>query len=97
MKEKVYEDGTKAAKTPLMIYYAKTNDNILWIPQWQNERQRSVNDLWSCIIGNLLGQQLRPFIDAVMAGFIGKEGASHSMPHSEIERQWSVNDFWSCK
>jgi len=73
MKEKVYEDGTKAAKTPLMIYYAKINDNKLWICPWQNERQRSINDCWSCIIRNLLGDRLRPFINGVLAGFIGKE------------------------
>jgi len=72
MKEKVYEDGTKAAKIPLMIYYAKINDNILRIRPWQNERQQSVNDFWSCIIGNLLGDQLRPFINGVLASFMRK-------------------------
>jgi len=72
MKEKVYAEGTKAAKTPLMIYYVKINDNILWIHPWQNERQWSVNDFWSCIIGNLLGDRLRSFINAVLVGFIGK-------------------------
>jgi len=72
MKKKVYEDGTKAAKTPLMIYYAKINDNILWICPWQNEHPCSVNHFWSYIIGNLLGDQLRPFINAVLAGFIGR-------------------------
>jgi len=44
MKEKVHEDGTKAAKTPIMTYYAKLNDNILRIHPWQNECQQSVND-----------------------------------------------------
>ena len=39
MTEKVYEDGTQAAKTTLMIYYGKTNANILWIRPGQNERQ----------------------------------------------------------
>jgi len=72
MKEKVYEDDTKAAKSPLMIYYAKIRDNIFWIRPWQNERQRSFNHFWSCIIGNLLGEQLRPFLDAVLADFIGR-------------------------
>jgi len=72
MKEKVYEDGTGAAKSPWMIYYNKINDNILGIHPWQNERQRSVNIFWSCIIGNLLGDRLRPFINALLAGFIGK-------------------------
>jgi hypothetical protein len=55
MKEKVYEDGTKAAKIATMLYYAKLNDNILSICPGQIEHQRSVNDFWSCIIGNLSG------------------------------------------
>jgi len=79
MKEKVYEDGTKAAKTPLMIYYGKINDNILWICPLQNEHQQSVHDFWSCIIGNLLGDRLRPLINWVLAGFIGK-WASLTLP-----------------
>ena len=72
MKEKVYEDRTRAAKTPLMIYYDNINDNRLWIRWWQNEHQLSVNEFWSSIIGNLLGDQLSPFINGVLAGFIGK-------------------------
>jgi len=79
MKEKVYEDSTKAAKTPFMIYYAKINDNILWICPWQNKCQWSVNNFWSCTIGNLLGERLRPFIIAVLAGSIG-ERASLMLP-----------------
>jgi len=79
MKEKVYEDGTKAAKTPLMIYHAKIYDNILWIRPWQNEHQQRVNDYWSCIIGNLPGDRLRPVINAVLAGFIGQR-ASLTLP-----------------
>jgi len=31
-----------------------------------------VNDFRSCIIGNLLGDRLRPFINGVLAGYIGK-------------------------
>jgi len=79
MKEKVYEDGTKAAKTPSIIYYAKINDNILWISPLQNERQRSVDNFWSSIIGSLLGDRLRPFINAVLAGFISTR-ASLTLP-----------------
>ena len=79
MKEKVYEDCTKAAKTRSMIYYAKIHDNILWIDPGQNEREHSVNDIWSCIRGNLLGDRLRPFITAVLTGFIGKR-ASLTLP-----------------
>jgi len=79
IKEKVHEDGTKAVKTPLMIYHAKLNHNILWIHPWQNERQQSVNDCWCCIIGNLRGDWLWPFINAVLAGIIGNR-ASHTLP-----------------
>ena len=43
MKEKLHEDGTKAAKTSLKTYLAKLNDTILWIRPWQKARQRSVN------------------------------------------------------
>ena len=72
MKEKVHEDGTKAAITPLMINQAKLHDSILWICQYQNECQQSVNDFWSCIIGNLHDDWLRLFINVVLVGFIGK-------------------------
>jgi len=63
MKEKVYEDSSKDAKTPLMIYYAKIDDNTLCINLWQNERQWSVNDVWSGMIGNLLRDRLRAYIN----------------------------------
>ena len=55
MKEIVHEDSTNAAKTLLIIYYAKLNDNILWILPGQKMLQWSINDSWSCIIGNLRG------------------------------------------
>ena len=79
MKEKVHEDGTKAATTPMMIYQAKLNNSILWIIPWQNESQPSVNCFQSCIIGNLHDNWLRLFIDVVLAGFIGK-GARLTLP-----------------
>jgi len=75
MKEKVYEDGTKAAKIPLMIYYTKINDNILWIRAWQNEVQWTVNDFWCCIIGSLLGYRLRPFMNAALARYKGNRAS----------------------
>jgi len=79
MNEKVYEDGTKAAKTPLIIYCAKINHNKLWIHLLQNERQWNVINFWSCIIGYLFGDRLRPIINAVLAGSIGKR-ASLTLP-----------------
>jgi len=72
MKEKVHEDSTKAAKTPLMIYQAKFYDCILWIRPWQNECQWSVNNFWSCIICNLHDDWSRPFISVVFVCFTGK-------------------------
>jgi len=79
MNEKGYEDGTKAAKTPIMVYYAELNDNILGIHRWQNEHQRSVNDFWSCIMGNLSGYWLQPFMNELLAGLIGRR-ESDSLP-----------------
>ena len=55
MKAKIHEDDTKAAKTPIVILYAKSDDNRLWLRTWQNQHQQSVNDFWSCITGNLHG------------------------------------------
>jgi len=94
LKEKVHEDGTKAAKTPLMIYYAKFHDNILWIHPWLDELQRSVNDFWSRIICYLRGDCYRPFMNGVLAGFIGNRSGTCSLPHSENVHQQSVNELW---
>jgi hypothetical protein len=55
-----------------MMDYAKSNNCILWIHPWQNERQWSVNDSWSCILDNLGGDRLRVAINEVLAAFIGK-------------------------
>jgi len=96
MKEKVHGDSTEAARTPLMIYWAELNDYILWIYPWQNERQQSINDCWSGIIGNLCGDRLQPFGNAVTTSFIGKP-ASHMLPAPFRNwDQWCVNDFWYC-
>ena len=72
MKENVYEDSTKAAKTPLMIYYAKINDNILWIRPWQNECQQSVNVFWSCKSGKSKAIWSFLYIIKVLDAFIEK-------------------------
>jgi hypothetical protein len=72
MKEKLHEDGIKAAKTPSMIYCAKLKDNILWIHTWQNKHQRSVNNFRCCINGNFSGDWFSPFLNEISAGFIGK-------------------------
>ena len=72
MKENVHEDDRKAAKTPLLVGYAKTNDYILWIHLWQNEHQWSANGFWSCILGNWSGDSLGTFIHEVWLACIGK-------------------------
>jgi hypothetical protein len=73
MKEKVHEYYTKAAKTPLMIYYAEQNATILWIRPWHYEHPQSVNDFGSCILANQRRDWLPPFINEVFATFIVKE------------------------
>jgi len=72
MKEKVQEDNTMVAKTPLMLYYAELSENILWICPWQNNYQLSVNDSLLCIMGNQSSDWLQPFINEVSTGIIGK-------------------------
>jgi len=79
IKKKVNENGRKAAKTMLMMDYAKSNDCVFWILPWQNERQWSINDSWSCILGNLGGDRFQIVINEVLAPFIGKRG-SETLP-----------------
>jgi len=76
---KVNENASKAANSTLMMDYAKSNDCKLWIPSWQNERQRSINDSWSCVLGNLMGDWLQIVINAVFDAFIGKRD-SETLP-----------------
>jgi len=45
IKEKVNENARKAAKTMYRIYHAKSDDCIARKSPWQNERQRSVNNI----------------------------------------------------
>jgi hypothetical protein len=79
MNGKVYEDCTKAAKIPIMLYDANLNGNILWIHLSQKWHQRSVNYNWSCIVGNLSGDWLRPLLNGVLAGLFGKR-VSNMLP-----------------
>ena len=70
--DKVHEDARMAAKTLWMINYAQLNDYILWIRPWQIEHQRSINDFWFCIVGNLSCELLHTVINGVLAALIGK-------------------------
>jgi hypothetical protein len=72
IKKNVNENARKAAKTMWIINCAKFNDCILWIQPWLNERQRSVNDFWSCILGNHTSDKLSLVIKEFLATFIGK-------------------------
>ena len=42
------------------------------LPDPKNERQRSVNDCWSCVLGNLGGDRLDTVIYNVLAAIIAK-------------------------
>jgi len=72
IKKKVNENARKAAKSTWMMDYVKSNDWILLIQPWQNERQRSINNPWSCILGYYVGDRLPIVINEVLAAFIGK-------------------------
>jgi hypothetical protein len=61
-----------------------------------NVRQQSVNDSWSCIMGNLWGDRLQIVIDELLAAIICKETVKCSLPHHEYECHQSVNMSWSC-
>jgi hypothetical protein len=64
------------------------------MPHPENERQRSINDFWSCVLGNDTSNRVYSVIKEFLAAFIGKQIAIPSMPHHENERQQSVNDIW---
>jgi len=58
IKKIVNKNARKAAKTMWMMDCAKLNDCILQIQPWQNGRQQSVNDFWSCVLGNHTSDRL---------------------------------------
>jgi hypothetical protein len=66
------------------------------LPHHENEYQRSVNDFWSCIIGNLSCELLHTVVNGILAAFIGEGNAVRSLPPSETECQRSLNDIWLC-
>jgi hypothetical protein len=72
-----------------MITYTKSNDSILWIHPYQPERQWSVNDSWSWILGNLKGNKSQIVINERLDAVIGKQKAKHSLPHHQNQRQRS--------
>jgi len=52
IKKKVNEQARNTAKTMGMMDYAISNDCIMWIDQWQNEHQWSVNIFRLCKSGD---------------------------------------------
>jgi len=42
------------------------------MPHHDNERQRSVNDFWSCVLGNNTSDRVYSVIKEFLAAFIGK-------------------------
>jgi len=78
-------------------YWPPLNVNqivIPFLPHLGNERQRSMNDCWLCILANLGGDRLQSVINEVVATFIGKREsqmlAAASSKSASTERQWSL-------
>ena len=65
------------------------------LPHLGNQRQQSVNDLWSCILGNLSGDWLQTVINGELAAFISKIESDVQLPLPEYQHQQSVNNFSS--
>jgi len=76
----------------LAAFMGKTDSNTL-LPHHENERQRSVNYFWSCVLGNHTSDRLYSVIKEFLAAFLGKTDSNTLLPHRENERQVSVNDF----
>src|SRR5713226_2907198 len=49
------------------------------LPHHENEHQRSVNDFWSCVLGNHTSDRLYSVINEFLAAFIGKTD-SNTLP-----------------
>jgi len=71
IKKKVPEDYRKAAKTPLIIHYAKWNDCILQIRKWQTQHLWCISDFWFCKSGNWNIIRCMLFVIKVLAAFMG--------------------------
>ena len=56
----------------------------------------SVNNCWSCIVGNLGGERFQTIGNELLTAFIGKEDATCSLPHLDNECQRSINDWFPC-
>jgi hypothetical protein len=54
------------------------------LPRYEIEHQHSVNDCWSCTLGNLQGNQLHVVINKVWVAYMGKTD-SNTLPAPSIE------------
>jgi hypothetical protein len=71
INEKVHEDDSSAAKTPLAIYYVQSIGCVLQTAKSQHVCQLSVNDFWSCWSGNYKVMWLMLYIVKGFAAVIG--------------------------
>jgi hypothetical protein len=62
----------------------------------KNDRQRSVNDFWHCILEKARVVRRHWPIIELSAAFLGKNTSNKIVTMSYNERQRSVNDFWLC-
>ena len=62
----------------------------------KNERQRSVNNFWPCILEKARVVRRHWLIIELSSAFLGKDASSKIVTWSQNERQQSVNDFSSC-
>ena len=61
-----------------------------------NERHRSVNNFWPCILEKAwVVRRHWPLLD-LEAAFLGKNASDKIVTMSYNERQWSFNSFWLC-
>ena len=84
-----------------MMDCAKLIDCILCIQPWQNERQRSINKFWSCVLENHTSDRLYLVIKVFLPVFIGKTDcntlSAPSWKWASMERQqlFALHHGWS--
>jgi len=71
--------GTSLSFFDVLAAFLIKKREIHSLPHAENETQQSVNNFWSCIMGNLSGAWLQTFINEVLAALIGKR-ESHMLP-----------------
>jgi hypothetical protein len=72
VQEKGNVNVRKTAKSIWVIDYTKSKDCMMWIHPWQNERQGSINESWSGMLGNQWCNRFPFVINEVLDVFMGK-------------------------